>query len=99
MSLNESEHNTAVRITNADIYRLVSDTRERVQSLDQTVRDVLKPGLDSALSRLDAIDKAKADKELVVEARGRISTLEMRMYAIVSGLVAALLGGKATGIL
>lgn len=95
-----AEHaGNGVRITNADIYRLVSDTRERVQLLDQTVRDVLRPGLESAIARLDAMDKIKADKETLAEAKTRIATIEMRVYAIMSGLVAAGIGGRALGVI
>jgi len=91
--------NGAVRITNADIYRLVSDMREKLFLLDQTVRDVMKPGLDSAIARLENLDKAKADKDTVTELRGRLATVEMRIFGVLAGLVAAAIAGRNVGII
>lgn len=100
MTTNESHPGEGgVRVTNADIYRLLLDTNGRVASVEQTVRETLRPGLDRALARIESLEKNKADKEAVTDIRGRTAALEMRVYAIVSGLIAALFGAKGLGIL
>jgi hypothetical protein len=91
--------NGSVRITNADIYRLVSDMRDKLNLLDQSVRDSIKPKLETALTRLDAIDKSKADKDSVTELRGRLATVEMRIFGVLAGLVAAAIAGRNVGII
>lgn len=98
MSEQESNAN-GVRVTNAEIYRLLLDTNARVASVDQTVRDVLKPGLESALEKARRLDQEKADAADLAKAQTRLERIELRMYAIVSGLVAAVVGGKGLGIL
>lgn len=88
-----------VRVTTADIYSLLTETNRRVMSVEQTVRETLRPSLDRHEERLNALAQAKADREAVAEQRGRIATLEMRVYAIIGGLVAALFGAKGLGLL
>lgn len=88
-----------VRVTTADIYALLTETNRRVMSVEQTVRETLRPRLDRHEERLDAMIQAKADREQVVDIRDRTATLEMRVYAIIGGLVAALFGAKGLGLL
>lgn len=88
-----------VRITNQDIYNLLLETNRRVSSVEQTVRETLRPSIDRHQERLDALDRVKADRDAVIEQRGRVATLEMRVYAIIGGLVAALFGAKGLGLL
>ena len=88
-----------VRVTNADIYQLLLETNRRVGSVEQTVRESLRPSIDRHEERIAALDREKADRELLAEQRGKIATLEMRVYAIIGGLVAALFGAKGLGLL
>lgn len=95
----EDPPGNGVRVTNADIYALLLETNRRVGSVEQTIRETLRPSIDRHEERLNSMDRAKADRELVAEQRGRIATLEMRVYAIIGGLIAALFGAKGLGIL
>lgn len=95
----EPNGTNGVRITNAQIYSLLQETNGRVNSVQQTVKEVLHPGLNTALARIDSLEKAKADREMVTEVKGRTTALEMRVYAIIGGLLAALGAGKGLGIL
>ena len=95
----DEPHHNGVRVTNADIYNLLLETNRRVHAVEQTVRETLRPSVDRHEERLNALDREKADREAVVEQRGRIATLEMRVYAIVGGLIAALFGAKGLGLL
>lgn len=88
-----------VRITNDQIYTLLQETNRQVNSVQQTVKEVLHPGLDRALARIDAVEQNKASKELVAEVKGRTAALEYRVYAIIGGLLGALGIGKGLGLL
>ena len=88
-----------VRVTTGDIYTLLLETNRRVGSVEQSLRETLRPTIDRHEERLNAMDRAKADKEQVLDLRGRTATLEMRVYAIIGGLVAALFGAKGLGLL
>lgn len=87
-----------VRITNAQIYTLLQETNARVNSVQQTVKEVLYPGLHRVVGRVDALEKYKADTSALSKTEGRLATVEMRVYAIVAGLVAAFAGGKGIGL-
>lgn len=92
--------NVAVhRVTLAEIYRLLIDTNYRVASVDQTVRDVLKPGLEAQQQTVAQLAKEKADAAALVALQRRVEKVELRMYAVVSGIIAAFVGGKGFGIL
>jgi len=95
----EPEHPNGVRITNREIFDELTGISRQVASVKQTVERVLEPGLQTALTRIESLDKNKADKEIVVKTDGRVERIEMRMYAIMSGLIAALLGAKGLGLL
>jgi hypothetical protein len=87
-----------VRVTNAEIYQLLLETNRRVGSVEQTMRETLKPGLDDARARITSLETNKADREIVVKTEGRLEKVEMRVYALLAGLIAALLGAKQLGI-
>ena len=87
-----------VRVTNAEIYRLLLDTNSRVASVEQSVRDVLKPGLDDARARITSLETNKADQAIVVKTEGRVEKIEMRVYALLAGLIAAFLGANQLGV-
>lgn len=96
----EQESNAnGVRVTNAEIYRLLLDTNARIAAVDQTVREVLKPGLDEAKMLAERLAAEKASASDLARAQTRLERIELRMYAIVSGLVAAVVGGKGLGLL
>lgn len=95
-----TEHESGVvRVTNADIYRELLDQGRKIDRVDQTVRDVLKPGLETAKADIGSLKEHKADKVDVTATNGRVAQLEMRVYAIMSGLVAALIGLKQIGVI
>ena len=98
MSENDPMTN-GVKITNRDIYEILVDVRGRVGGVEQTMRQVVEPTLSKHEERLNAIAREKADREMVTEVKGRTSILEMRVYAIIGGLVAALFGAKGLGLL
>ena len=90
--------NGSVRVSNADIYRLLLDTDKKVDSVKQTVEDVLRPRLDSVAKKAAELAKEKADKQALDRAEARLEKVEVRLYAIVSGLIAAIVGAKGIGI-
>ena len=99
--MTESSHpgESGVRVTNADIYKLLLDTNARAASVEQTIRETLKPGLEDVCARIKNLEEHKADKATVEKNVGRVAALEMRVYAIMSGLIAAVMGAKGLGIL
>lgn len=84
-----------VRVTNAEIYRLLLEANGRVSSVQQTMEQVVMPSLRS---HSEAIDR-KADKATVAEQGAELSRVRMQVYAITSGLVAAALGANQLGLL
>lgn len=88
-----------VRVTNAEIYQLLMSVDRRVGSVEQSIKETLRPSIDRHEERISALDREKADRELLSEQRGQIRVLEMRVYAIIGGLVAALFGAKGLGLL
>lgn len=88
-----------VRITTREIYDLLVKVDGRVGRVEQSISDTLRPSLDRHEERISALDREKADRELLAEQRGQIRVLEMRVYAIIGGLVAALFGAKGLGLL
>lgn len=73
------EHTNGVRVTNAEIYKLLLEVNGRARSVQQTVEQVVLP-------RLDVNEK-------------NIDRLELRLYAITSGLIAAALGANQLGLI
>lgn len=94
----DHEATNGVRVTTAQIYNLLQETNGRVTSVQQTVTEVLKPKLDRHDAFIDALRENKADRKELAETDGRLATVEMRVYAILAGLIAALGGLKLTGI-
>ena len=84
-----------VRVTNAEIYRLLLEANGRVSSVQQTMEQVVLPTLTNHAAALDR----KAEKDALSATDGRVQAIQMRVYAITSGLVAAVLGAKGLGIL
>ena len=91
----EDSVTNGVRITNREIYDLLVRVDGRVAHVESAMKENIRPRLSAVETALTS----KADKETVQEARGRIATLEMRVYAIISGLVAAVLGLNAFGVI
>lgn len=77
--MTDHEPTNGVRVTNAEIYKLLLEVNGRARSVQQTVDQVVLP-------RLSANEK-------------EIDRMRMQLYAISSGLIAALLGAKQLGIL
>lgn len=96
-----TDHNAdgSVRITNQKIYELLLDTRGDVSRVAQTMREVMKPGLETAKADIRHLSNTKADRTELAKTDGRLLTVEYRVYAIVAGLIAAFVGGKGLGIL
>ena len=88
-----------VRVTTYDIYQMVSKTDRNVVSVKQTIEEVIRPAIQRHETRLNEMDREKADRDLVDEVRSRTATLELRTYAIIGGLIAALFGAKGLGLL
>lgn len=89
----------AVRVTNADIYRELLAQGRKLDRVASKVEDVLKPGLDGALASIEGLKNLKADKEAMAMTNGRVAQIEMRLYAIVAGLIAAIMGARGLGVL
>lgn len=96
--MSDETPSNGVRITNVQIYTLLQETNGRVNSVQQTVKEVLHPGLDRVVARVDSLEKHKADTESVAKTEGRLATIEMRVYAILAGLVAAFAGARGIGL-
>lgn len=93
--MTDGDASNGVRVTNAEIYRLQLETNGRVTSVQQTIREVVLPRLETHETRINS----KADGEALKATNARVATLELRLYAIGAGLVAAVIGGKGLGIL
>jgi len=99
MSLTEGDSTpNGVRVSNAQIYDLLMKTRDDVSSVKQTVEDVVKPGLNTALTAVTALTAGKAEKSAVEKIADRLDRIELRVYAIFAGIVAAALGAKGVGM-
>lgn len=94
MSGTDNESTIGVRVSNAEIYRLLLDTNHRVGSVEQTIREVVLPDM---VDQREAL-KSKAEKEALEGVATRVSALEIRVYSILAGLIAALIGAKELGI-
>lgn len=90
----ETEAN-GVRVSNARIYELLLETREAVRNVSQTVAESVAPRLTAHDEQL----RHKADSVAVAKLSDRIDRLELRIYAIMSGLIAALLGAYGMGLI
>jgi hypothetical protein len=88
-----------VRVTNRDIYDLLLAVNARVAAVEQTVRESVVPTMERHRVHLAELDRIKADAATVALHTTKIERIEMRVYAIVSGLVAAIFGAKGIGIL
>lgn len=97
--MTEDAHSGGVRITNKDIYDLLLGVNTRVGSVEQTIRDLVRPSLDRHDERIHALEREKADMAALVKTDGRLEKVEMRVYAILSGLLAAIGAAKGLGIL
>lgn len=91
--------NGSVRINNVDIYRELTAQGKLLARVAQTIDETLKPGMSTLTVRLENVERNKADKEGLVATNGRVEKLELRVYAIMAGLLAALGIGKGVGLL
>lgn len=97
--MTEAGGTNGVRVTNKDIYELLLGVNSRVASVEQTVRESIVPTIERHRVMLAQIEREKADAALVQQHATKIERVEMRVYAIVSGLIAAIFGAKGLGIL
>ena len=97
--MTDTDGNGSVRITNADIYREVRALSTAVTGLGQTMNDVVRPKLDRHDVQIDALKESKADKTETAKLDGAISSVRVQTYAIVSGVIAALVMLKTIGVI
>lgn len=84
-----------VRITNAQIYELLTQTRDEVRSVRQTVRESLVPQVRTNTEAL----KVKVDKSDFDEHVKRVATLELRVWAAIIGVLTTVAGLNISGII
>ena len=95
MSDGETNSGNGVRITNREIYDLLVRVDSRVGRVEQNLEKVVEP----TLTRHDEALKHKAEKTDVAAVSGRTEKLEMRVYAVLAGLIAAVLGLNGMGVI
>lgn len=88
------EPTVGVTVTLKDIYQLQLETHARVGRIESAMDEYVRP----TLRRHEAQLLTKASSAAVDANRSRIASLEVRLYGIVAGLVAALIGANSLGI-
>lgn len=91
----DGESTNGVRITNREIYDLLVKVDNRAARLEQNIEKVVEP----TLARHDEALKHKADKDAVEKIAGRTEKLEMRVYAVLAGMVAGVMGLNGLGVI
>lgn len=88
-----------VRVTNLDIYRELRDLGAIARSVKQSVDETLKPGLETARVDIAKLREYKADKAVVDKVDGEVDKLKLQVYALLAGVIAAVLGANQIGII
>jgi hypothetical protein len=89
----------AVRITNADIFRAVTEQGRKIDRLELRFQDVVKPGLESSRADIRHLRETKADKIETATLNGQIISVRNQTYAIASGLLAGLVALRTLGVI
>ena len=97
--MSDDRPTNGVRINQEAIYRLLLETNQHVLLLNQTVREVIHPELRALANRVASLERDKADRQAVDETRKGLDKIEVRLYAMMVGIVIAALGAKGLGIL
>ena len=95
----DSGGNGSVRITNSQIFTELRQMRDEVRGLKQSMDETLKPQIGELRSDVRSLGTLKADRVEVEKISGRTEKLEMRVYAVLAGLIAAIAGLNGIGII
>lgn len=99
MDDNRERLSNGVRVSNADIYQLLLQTNREVALAQQTIREMILPTIVRHEGDIDILGRDKADGSRLTEAQARLDRLEIRVYGIMAGLVAAMLGASRIGLI
>lgn len=91
----EETNGSSVRITTREIYDLLVRVDARVGRVEQSMEKVVEP----TLSKHEEALKHKAEAAALATLAGRTERLEMRVYAVLAGLLAAVLGLNQLGVI
>lgn len=88
-----------VRITNADIYKELRDQGKLLARVEQTVGEVLKPGLDAAQADIRSLKEYKADRTETARLGGAIDSVRVQAYSIGAGVIGGLIALRTLGVI
>lgn len=95
-----SEHDSSgVRITNAQIFEELRKTRTDVAAVQQSVDEVLKPGLADLRADVRNLDRSKADKTETAKLEVEINSVRVQAYSIGGGVLAGLIALRTLGVI